>query len=140
MNKEIQHKILKVQNRIEELAVIEIFLEDLGDAWELDPSLVLSLNLVIEEAFTNIVKYGYDDNGEHIIEIIFSHEPDLLTIEIIDDGHHWDPTIKEDPDISLSAEERPVGGLGIFLIRKIMNTVVYQRIENQNYLKLTKKI
>ena len=139
MNEEKKNRVLTVENRIEELTVIEGFLGDLGEEWELDASLVLSLNLVLEEAFTNIVNYGYDDIENHIIEIIFSLDADILSIEIRDDGHEWDPTLKTDPDITLSAEERPVGGLGILLIKKIMDTVEYRRLDCKNHLVLTKK-
>ncbi len=131
---------LHVENRIEELTAIETFLEKLGDEWELNPSLVLSLNLVLEEAFTNIVNYGFDDSDIHIVEFGFSLDSGILAIEICDDGHEWDPTLKAAPDITLSAEERPIGGLGIFLIRKIMDTVEYKRFQNKNFLILTKKV
>jgi len=133
-------KNLHVENRIGELAAIETFLEELGDEWDLNPSLVLSLNLVLEEAFTNIVNYGFDDSDIHIVEIGFSLDTGILTIEIRDDGHKWDPTLKAAPDITLSAEERPIGGLGIFLIRKIMDTVEYKRFQNKNVLILKKKV
>jgi serine/threonine-protein kinase RsbW len=133
-------KILKVKNRISELAVIESFLEELGNEWDIDIRHVLSLNLVLEEAFTNIVSYGYDDEAEHIIDIYFLKDGENLEITVSDDGHEWDPTMKEDPDITLSAEERPVGGLGIFLIRKMMDNVSYRRSDNLNILTMTKKI
>ncbi len=64
----------------------------------------------------------------------------MLTIEIIDDGIPFDPLSHEQPDITLQAEERPVGGLGIFLISKIMDTVQYSRINNFNILTLKKSI
>jgi anti-sigma regulatory factor (Ser/Thr protein kinase) len=102
--------------------------------------LVFSLNLVLEEALTNTILYGYDDENRHEIEVIFSKDGDILSVTIADDGHEYDPTLKEDPDITLAAEDRPIGGLGIFLIKKIMDTVEYRRKENKNYLILTKNI
>ena len=134
------NKVLCVDNQIHELSQIEAFLEELADEWGLEIPLVFSLNLVLEEALTNIISYGYDDEDKHAIEILFKKTDDELTISIIDDGHAYDPTLKDDPDITLSAEERPVGGLGIFLIRKVMDTVAYRREENRNYLILTKHI
>jgi anti-sigma regulatory factor (Ser/Thr protein kinase) len=94
----------------------------------------------MEEALTNIILYGFDDKNIHAIEICFKKTGDELTISIIDDGHEYDPTLKADPDITLSVEDRPVGGLGILLIKKIMNKVEYHRKENKNYLILTKNI
>ena len=134
------NKVLCVDNQIHELSQIEAFLEELADEWGLEITLVFSLNLVLEEALTNIISYGYDDEDKHAIEILFKKTDDELTISIIDDGHAYDPTLKDDPDITLSAEERPVGGLGIFLIRKVIDTVAYRREENRNYLILTKHI
>jgi len=129
---------LKVPNRIDELAGIAEFLEETGDEWGLDPSVVLSINLVIEEAFTNIVSYGYDDQSDHIIEIQCKLKDKEIGIVITDDGHAWDPTLREEPDISLGPEDRPVGGLGIFLMKKMMDKVGYERNENKNILSLTK--
>jgi len=140
MADEIKSRQLQIVNQIGELVRIEAFLEELGDSWEFPLPLVMSLNLVLEEAVTNIVQYGYDDTAEHFIDLLFGLEGDRLTITLVDDGHEYDPTAREDPDIHLPAGERPIGGLGIFLIRKIMDTVVYQRKENKNYLILTKKI
>lgn len=102
--------------------------------------LIFSLNLVLEEALTNIILYGLDNQSEHIIEIEFKKSDDQLFISLIDDGIAYDPTQKADPDLTLSVEDRPIGGLGIFLIKKIMNQVVYSRKENKNYLMLTKNI
>lgn len=140
MDKESVSKALRVNNQLEELVRVEAFLEELGGEWGLSLSLVLSLNLVLEEALTNIIAYGYDDTDTHVIGIVFQKSGEVLGITIIDDGREYDPTLKDDPDITLSAAERPVGGLGIFLIKKIMNTIHYQRKENRNHLILTKNI
>ncbi len=134
------YRVLWVDNQIAELTRVEVFLEELGEEWAFQMPLVLSLNLVLEEALTNIISYGYDDEGKHSIEIVFRKIGAELIISIIDDGHAYDPTSNAEPDITLSAEERPVGGLGIFLIKKVMNKVEYQRKENKNYLILTKNI
>lgn len=134
------HKQLILENRVEELTRVETFLEELGTEWNLPMPVVLNLNLALEEAVTNIMFYGYDDEETHSILIDCSRQGDQLTINIIDDGHEYDPTARPDPDITLTAEERPIGGLGIFLIRKVMDQVEYERKENKNYLKLNKRI
>ncbi len=133
-------KVLLVNNKIEELTKVALFMEELGEEWGLPVPLVFSLNLVLEEALTNTISYGFDDDQVHIIEVQFKKAGALLTITITDDGHEYDPTQKRDPDISLPAEERPIGGLGIFLIKKIMDTVRYKRANNRNNLILTKNI
>jgi len=123
-----------------ELNRVVAYLDELGEEWELSVPLVFSLNLVVEEALTNIILYGFDDQLEHTIEIDFKNDLDQLYITFIDDGIAYDPTLKEDPDISLSTEDRQIGGLGIFLIKKIMDKVEYKRKENKNFLILTKNI
>jgi anti-sigma regulatory factor (Ser/Thr protein kinase) len=140
MNANPNHKVLLVANQIEELPRVEAFLEEAGEAWELSAPLIYSLNLALEEALANIISYGYDDQDHHEIEIALVKDKATLTVTITDDGHEYDPTLKIDPDISLPAEERQIGGLGIFLIKKIMDKVEYQRKENRNHLILTKKI
>ena len=140
MNNKSIVKVLRISNQIGELAKLEVFLNELVEEWRLSKPLAYSLNLVVEEALTNINDYGFDDDSEHTIEIYFKKTGDELSISIIDDGHEYDPTLVADPDINLSAEDRSIGGLGIFLIKKIMDKVEYQRKENRNYLTLTKNI
>jgi serine/threonine-protein kinase RsbW len=140
MDNESVSKSLLIDNQIDELNRVAIWLEELGDEWILSMSFVLSLNLVLEEALTNTILYGYEDEQHHTIEILFSKTENLLNISIVDDGLAYDPTSIPDPDISLSVQDRPIGGLGVFLIKKIMDSVEYQRIENKNHLMLTKKI
>lgn len=140
MDKISADKILQVKNQIDELTRVAVFIEELGDEWELPIPLVFSLNLVLEEALTNTILYGFDDENQHTIDVLFNKTGDVLHISIVDDGHEYDPTLKDDPDITLAAADRPIGGLGIFLIKKIMDTIEYQRKENKNYLILTKTI
>ena len=129
-----------VNNHIDELARVAVFMEETGDEWNFPMSMVLNLNLVLEEALTNIILYGFKSDTSHTIEVHFNKTGDDLSIEIIDDGIAFDPTNVADPDITLSVENRTVGGLGIFLIRKIMDTVEYKRIANKNKLILKKNI
>jgi serine/threonine-protein kinase RsbW len=138
MDREITERILQVNSSLDELPRITMFLEDMGEETGLSMAHVLSLNLVLEEALTNIINYGFDDGSDHIIEVRFRNSGNQLTIVVIDDGSFFDPTLSIEPDITLPAEERPEGGLGIFLIKKIMDTVEYQRKENKNYLTLKK--
>ena len=133
-------KTLLIDNQMSELERVAAFLDELGEELGLSIPQVLSLNLVLEEALTNIILYAFEDQSQHSIEINFQSEGDQLTISLIDDGLPYDPTLKEDPDVTLSAEERPIGGLGIFLIKKIMDNVEYERKTNKNFLILTKNM
>lgn len=133
-------EIIRISNNIDELTVLTQKIEELGKKWELSLPLLMTINLVLEEAVTNIIFYAYDVKAEHEIDISFALKNRQLEITILDDGKPFDPTLKAQPDISLSAEERKIGGLGIFLIQKMMDEVSYQRINNKNLLTLKKSI
>jgi anti-sigma regulatory factor (Ser/Thr protein kinase) len=132
---------LRLDNRISELDRLRGFLENtVVKQWSIPPAVGMSVNLALEEAFANIVQYAFDDQGPHEIELLFELRDKQLVITITDDGHTFDPTKKDAPDTTLPAGDRPVGGLGILLVRKIMDEVWYKRIDNINQLTLTKKI
>ncbi|MCF8361495.1 MAG: ATP-binding protein [Prolixibacteraceae bacterium] len=131
-------KHFNIKNNIQQLPLLAEELEKMGEEWELDMPLVTNLNLVLEEAISNIVFYAYDDEREHEINIAAEKNDNKVVITITDDGKPFDPTKKETPDVSLSAEDRQIGGLGIFLIGKIMDTVQYKRENEKNILTLIK--
>ena len=140
MDNQKKNKNLQLINEISQLSAITDFVENLVEEWELSPGLAMSLNLVLEEAFTNVVFYAYNDEKQHVIDLNFSKNGDQLKIVLTDDGSEYDPTQKPDPDFDVPIEKRNVGGLGIFLIKKIMDTVEYQRKDNKNYLVMTKTL
>lgn len=129
-----------VENRIEELPLLFSKIEELGEMWNLSLPLTMNINLVLEEAVSNVIFYAFNDEKRHEIIILVSLENEVLKIEIIDDGLPFDPTNRQMPDVTLSAEDREIGGLGIYLIKQIMDTVEYTRVDNNNILTLTKKI
>jgi anti-sigma regulatory factor (Ser/Thr protein kinase) len=131
---------LKITNRVEELNVLAAKIEELVERWELPMSLTINLNLVLEEAVSNVIFYAYPDGEMHTITISFSLADKELSVVIEDEGIPFDPTKMKKPDINLTADERPIGGLGIFLISKIMDNVSYERVEGKNSLTLKKKL
>lgn len=133
------HKQLIISNDIAELGRVVAFLDVIEEEWVLPSSLIMPLNLVLEEALTNVIFYAYEKESKNEIVIDFEKRGNELEIKIIDSGKPFDPTLKPDPDITLPATERPIGGLGILLIKKIMDKVTYQRNESFNILLMTKK-
>lgn len=133
------HKQLIISNNIAELGRVVAFLDVIEEEWVLPSSLIMPLNLVLEEALTNVIFYAYEKESKNEIVIDFEKRGNELEIKIIDSGKPFDPTLKPDPDITLPATERPIGGLGILLIKKIMDKVTYQRKESFNILLMTKK-
>ena len=127
-----------ISNHVDELSVLAAKIEELSEKWELPIPLTMNINLVLEEAVSNVIFYAFPDKQEHDISISLELKNDELTIVIEDGGIPFDPTSMKEPDISLPADERPIGGLGIFLISKIMDHVYYQRINEKNILTLKK--
>lgn len=134
------NRIITIKNKNEELAKLAAEIERIGEEHEFSMSTVMNLDLVLEEALTNVIKYAYADDEEHDITISITIEDGTQTIRIEDDGVAFDPTQSADPDIDLSVEDRPIGGLGIFLINQIMDTVQYTREGDKNVFVMTKKM
>ena len=116
------------------------FREELGEELNLAPDLVFNLNLVLEEAVSNVILYAYPKEESQEISLVANATENNLVFLLTDSGKEFDPTQAPDADITLSAEERQIGGLGIFLIRQIMNTVEYPRIAGKNVLTLGKQL
>lgn len=133
-------KTLTIQNEINELNKLAQFIEELGEELELTPDLVFNLNLVLEEAVSNIILYAYPKQMGKDITVQADWNGHSLLFTLTDTGKAFDPTQVAEADITLSADERPIGGLGIFLIKQIMNEVEYQRIEGRNVFTLKKDI
>ena len=130
---------LIISNKIEELSKLGEFVEKLCENFNLSPELVMNINLALEEAVSNVILYAYKDRHEtEQIEIVAQHSDNKLIFTLADNGTPFDPTLNTDPDLTLSIEERPVGGLGIFLIKKIMDKVEYRRENGKNILSMSK--
>jgi sigma-B regulation protein RsbU (phosphoserine phosphatase) len=100
----------------------------------------MQMNLALEEAVVNVMNYAYPAGTEGKIHIEAQVNDIRLKFVITDSGVPFDPTVKGEADVTLSAEERPVGGLGIFLVRQIMDSINYERINDQNILTLRKNL
>jgi anti-sigma regulatory factor (Ser/Thr protein kinase) len=97
-------------------------------------------SLAIEELVTNCIKYGYTDAKDHAIDIDFRVEDGVLSIDVIDDGNPFNPLEAPAPDLSLAMEDRPIGGLGLHLLRELADDVSYERRDGTNRLRLVKRM
>lgn len=136
----IKNKHFVIENQIGEIPVLAEKIDELAEEWGLSQALAMNINLVIEEALSNIIFYAFNDNAKHEIKLSISIDNNKLVIKITDDGIPFDPLSLAQPDLTLSAEDRPIGGLGIFLISQIMDEMNYKRQKNQNLLTLNKNI
>ena len=131
---------LSLRNDVQQILLLEDFMEHVATAAGLDPALTMSLNLALEEAVTNVIMYAYPKGTEGAVDIDVTLDGGELCFVLSDSGTPFDPTAAPEADISLGVEERPIGGLGIFLVRKIMDQVTYQYTGGKNTLKMLKKI
>jgi anti-sigma regulatory factor (Ser/Thr protein kinase) len=133
-------KSIILANDISEVSRLYEFIEEVGNDFSLSPDIVFNLNLVLEEAVVNIINYAYPKEDHQHIYLSAKMRDDSIVLVLTDTGKEFDPTAAPEADVTLSADEREIGGLGIFLIRQIMNEVKYERIEGKNVLTLEKKI
>lgn len=133
-------KKLTIVNQISQLEELAGFFEATSEEWDLPMVVSLNLNLVLEELVTNIIFYGYDDQNTHEITINIVLNNNLINIQLEDDGKQFDPLLAPEPDINQGIEDRKIGGLGIHFVRKIMDDITYERLDNRNRLTLTKDI
>lgn len=110
------------------------------ESHEASASAVFAANLAIEELATNTIKYGYRDQDEHQIHISIRLENGSAVIEMIDDGHPFDPFGVEHPNLALPVQDREIGGLGIHFVRNLIDTHHYERRDGKNVVTLRKKI
>lgn len=133
---------MTVSNDIKELQQIHTFLEEVAAKWDITQELLFQLNLVVEETVSNIILYGYDEpKGKEIIHIEITKEGHLIKIVITDNGKAFNPlSIPPPDDLDKDAQDRHIGGLGVYFIRKLMDEVAYRREQDRNILILSKNI
>ena len=130
---------IKLNNKVSELERFNQTLTEFGQHHGLAPRLVHDLNLALEEILTNIISYGYTDNQEHEIRVSLSVQPGEVRAEVEDDGQPFDPLAAPEPDAAKPLAERTIGGLGILLVRKLMDDLEYKRQGDRNLLTIKKK-
>ena len=133
-------KKLVIKNDISEISKLATFIGELSEDLNFTPELNFNLNLVLEEAVSNVILYAYSKEVQKEITLLANISDNNLIFVLTDSGKEFDPTKVPDADVTLSAEEREIGGLGIFLIRQIMDTVEYQRIDGKNVLTMRKQL
>lgn len=133
---------LTLYNDVGQIAALAAFVEGVSDELGLDAALTFNLNLVLEEAVTNVIMYAYPQDEQHDMTLkAWTEGNDTLAFELKDQGVPFNP-IAEAPEVdtTLSAEERNIGGLGIFLIKQIMDEVSYKYEKESNILTMKKKL
>ena len=134
----MQHSIT-LTNDIQQVPQLAEFVDMVCEEVGMDMAVAIQMNLAIEEAVVNVMTYAYPAGTIGNVNIEAQANDERLKFTIIDSGIPFDPTTKDEVDTTLSAEERPIGGLGIHLVRQLMDSINYERIDGKNVLTLRKK-
>ncbi len=132
-------KELKIKASIENLEQVIAFVDEELEKNDCSMKTQIQIDVAVEEIFVNIASYAYQPGeGDATIIVDVVQDPTRVEITFIDTGVEYDPLKKEDPDITLSAEERQIGGLGIFMVKKSMDDMIYNYNDGKNILKIIK--
>lgn len=128
---------LKIAPSLDQLERITAVVEDLGERDDWPTDLIFKVNLVLDELWVNVVHYS-GATGD--VEVSLDADADEVRLEIADDGRPFDPLSEAvEPDLDAALEERPIGGLGIFLVREMMDELHYRREDGKNRLAMVKR-
>ena len=134
-------KELRIDAKIENLDKVLAFLDTELENIDCPMKEQMQLDVAVEEIFVNIASYAYQPGeGDALIQLEKLEGPDRIVVTFTDSGIPYDPLAKEDPDVTLSAEERQIGGLGIYMVKKSMDEMAYEYKDEKNILKIAKYI
>ena len=137
---DILNETLTLKNDVRQIGQLSSFIKSVAERLQIEPAIAKNVRLAVEEAVVNVIDYAYPAGSEGDISIVARANGKWLKYIISDSGIAFDPTEALRTDTTLSAEERPVGGLGILLVRELMDTINYERIDGRNILTLTKML
>lgn len=129
-----------LKSDLEELKNLCRYCENFGQSIGLSKKFIFETNLALDELFTNIVSYSFSDHKEHFITINITKQRDMVTLRIEDDGLPFNPIKATPPDFGCDLEDIQIGGLGIHIIKRLMDEISYERSNGKNILTLKKAI
>jgi anti-sigma regulatory factor (Ser/Thr protein kinase) len=134
-------KELTIAATVENIEVVTDFVNQQLELLECPMKAQMQIDIAIDELFSNIAHYSYNPEiGQATVRVEVMENPLAVSITFIDNGVPYDPLSKEDPDLTLSAEERQIGGLGIYMVKKSMDEITYEYKDGQNILSIKKCI
>jgi sigma-B regulation protein RsbU (phosphoserine phosphatase) len=136
----ILQQSITLKNDVRQIGQLNEFTRSATQALQLNHEMAHQIKLAVEEAVVNIMEYAYPANTEGTVEIKAEADASQLRFILIDSGAEFDPTEASKADTTLSLDERPIGGLGIFLVRNMLDSINYERKEGKNILTLIKNI
>ncbi len=137
-------KLITLEAKVEKLAEITGIMDEMLEEADCDMKTQLTLDMALEEMFVNVAHYAYLESElpeeKQTMDVEFEVENGKITITITDSGKPFDPLKKPDPDITLSAEERQIGGLGIYMVKQSMDNVSYEYKDGKNIFMMDKAL
>ena len=130
----------RIVNRLEEIRRVAAMVERFGQEHRVPAQVVNDVNVALDEVLSNIVSYAYDSGARSEILVRLAYRPSEMHVDVEDAGRPFDPLQAPPPDLGASLQARPVGGLGIHVIKSLMDEVVYARVDGKNRLHLRKKL
>ena len=137
---DIEGFTIQISNKLIHVDLVNDKFMEFAQNYEMSPKITTPICMAFDELLTNIISYAYEDGSEHEIDIKVSSLNDSFVVVISDDGLPFNPFTREDPDTELSVEDRDIGGLGIHLVKNLMDEVYYKRQVDKNVITLVKKI
>jgi len=132
---------LTIDAKVENLDSVLAFVDENLEKLDCSPKTQMQIDVAVEEIFVNIAHYAYgDETGKATVRFEKASDPTAALITFIDSGTPYDPLQKADPDVTLSAEERQIGGLGIYMVKKSMDGMKYEYVNGKNVLSIKKNI
>jgi len=131
---------VRLASRLDEVGRLAAAVEAFGAAHHLPDTVIFAMNLSLDEVITNVISYAYADVQEHAIDVHLHLEDGLLRAEVVDDGRPFDPLDVPPPDLDAPMEERRIGGLGVHIVREMMDRLEYRRDGDRNVLTLSKRV
>ena len=129
-----------LKNDLEELSILRHHVKNFGQMTGLSDNCLFEINLCLDELFTNIVTYGFDDDRHHLIQFTLQLDKNMLTLDVEDGGIPFNPLTKKESCVPIDPKNIKIGGLGIHIVKKLTNDICYQRNRGKNHLTLRKSV
>lgn len=133
------HTVLTLRNDLDEIGRLAEALERFAAEHAVGPATLNAVNVALEEIVTNVISYAYD-GGAHAIRVEFWVDEGSVYAVVTDDGRAYDPLQRPDPDVDAPLEERSIGGLGVMLVKRLMDQATYERRGGTNVLTVRKRL
>lgn len=130
---------ISLANDLDEIAMVGARLDEFCESHDVPPQVAYAVNVSVDELLNNTISYGYSDDGRHTIELSARVDDGAVVVEIVDDGQEFEASGVPEPDTDAALEDRAVGGLGLFIVHQMMDSVEFRREDGRNVVTIAKK-